>query len=344
MKIEQERLLDFMGKDGMRFVIPVFQRVYSWTSRQCEELWDDVMREGLDGSGEGHFMGMLLYSADAQGWGEIDQLDVIDGQQRLTTVTLLVCALVRYVEEGEALPDGVSADFLRSRFLLVGQGGGVAGKLALSAMDCDTLYALVGAGEMPEEPAARLVENFELFYGKMAQPGFDAARLWSGLQRLEVASVLLAPEDNPQLVFESLNSKGMALSLADRVRNLVVVTDEGSSASGVDLFEDGWLPLERAVEGADIEGLDVTAVLEAWLAESYRDTRVYDKSEVYGVLKVHLRDACRGDLGRLLASALDYARSLVENEDLREEALENARRWVAGKPKDLISEYKMFGD
>lgn len=344
MKIEQERLLDFMGKDGARFVIPVFQRVYSWTSRQCEELWDDVMREGLDGSGEGHFMGMLLYSADAQGWGEIDQLDVIDGQQRLTTVTLLVCALVRCVEGGEALPDGVSADFLRSRFLLVGQGGGVAGKLALSAMDCDTLYALVGAGEMPEEPAARLIENFELFYGKMVQPGFDAARLWLGLQRLEVASVLLAPEDNPQLVFESLNSKGMALSLADRVRNLVVVTDEGSSASGVDLFEGGWLPLERAVEDADIEGLDVTAVLEAWLAESYRDTRVYDKSEVYGVFKVHLRDACRGDLGRLLASALDYARSLIESEVLREEALENAQRWVAGKPKDLISEYKMFGD
>jgi len=62
------------------------------------------------------------------------------------------------------------------------------------------------------------------------------------------------------------------------------------------------------------------------------------------VLKVHLRDACGGDLGRLLASALDYARSLVENEALREEALENAQRWVAGKPKDLISEYKMFGD
>ena len=131
------------------------------------------------------------------------------------------------------------------------------------------------------------------------------------MQRLEVASVLLAPDDIPQLVFESLNSKGMALSLADRVRNLVVVTDDGSSALEERLFESRWLPLERAVADAGIDGLDVTTALEAWLAESYRDTRISDRSEVYGVFKSHLRDACGNDLGKLLPKRLIMpARSL----------------------------------
>ena len=344
MQIKQESLLGFMGRPGVRFSIPVFQRVYSWNARQCEELWDDVMRVGGSDGSEGHFMGMLLYAVDVQRWGGGELLDIIDGQQRLTTATLLLCALARYLDEGNGKVGGVSASGLRMRYLQTGRGGQMVGKLALSDMDRDTLFALVGAGEMPEEPAGRLIENLELFYGKMMQPGFDVERFWRGLKLLEVAGVLLAPEDSPQLVFESLNSKGMALSLADRLRNLVVVTDDGGLASVEGLFETRWLPLERTIVEADVEGLDVTTTLEAWLAESYRDIRIFDRSEVYGVLKSHLRDACGNDLSSLLSDALAYARSLIDDDDARDEALENAARWTAGKPKDLISEYKMFGD
>ena len=343
MQIRQEGLLDFVGREDARFFIPVFQRVYSWSARQCEELWDDVMRAGAPGGG-GHFMGMILYSIDAQSWSGGEQLDIIDGQQRLTTVSLLLCALARHLEEGAGEVGGVSAESLRSRFLRGEHQGRTVGKLALSEMDRDTLFALVGAGDMPEEPAGRLIENLELFYGCMQQPGFDAGRLWSGLRRLEVASVLLVPEDSPQLVFESLNSKGMALSLADRVRNLVVMTDDGGPASAEGLLESHWLPLEGTIADAGIEGLDVTAALESWLAEDHRDTRIFDKREVYGIFKSHLRETYGNDLASLLADALAYASSLIDDDDVREEALENAARWTAGKPKDLISEYKMFGD
>ena len=344
MQIKQERLLDFLGKGGTRFVIPVFQRVYSWNARQCEELWDDIMRVGLADDDEGHFMGMLLYAADAESWDGAEQLDVIDGQQRLTTVTLLLCALARRLGEAGCEIVGMTAGELLARYLRSEQGGTIAGKLVLSSMDRETLFGLVGAGDMPEEPAGRLIDNLELFYGHMQERGFDVERLWRGLQRLEIASVRLDARDSPQLVFESLNSKGMALSLADRVRNLVVVTDDSSSSSEGGLFESRWLPLERVVAEASIDGLDVTTALEAWLAERYRDTRIFDRSEVYGVFKSHLRIACENDLGRLLADARDYACALIDDDDLREEALENAARWTAGKPKDLISEYKMFGD
>ena len=135
-----------------------------------------------------------------------------------------------------------------------------------------------------------------------------------------------------------------AFDMADRVRNLVVVTDDGCSAKDGGLFETCWIPLERTIADAGIEGFDVTTALEAWLAERYRDKRIFDKSEVYGIFKSHLRETYGNDLASLLADALAYASSLIDDDDVREEALENAARWTAGKPKDLISEYKMFGD
>ena len=79
MQIKQERFLDLMGADNTRFVIPVFQRVYSWNARQCEELFDDIVRAGR--AREPYFMGMLLFSRDPDQHGGLEQIDVIDGQQ-----------------------------------------------------------------------------------------------------------------------------------------------------------------------------------------------------------------------------------------------------------------------
>ena len=336
MEIKQERFIDLLGRNGTRFVIPVFQRVYSWNARQCEELWGDIMTTGARGADEPHFMGMLLCMPDSESWQGTEQLDVIDGQQRMTTLTLLLCALARFLDENDASAGGHSASDLLTRFLRTGD----VGKLALSSMDRDTLFALVGVSAMPEEPAGRLIDNLELFFGKMQEAGFDAEQLWRGIEQLEVASVLLAHDDSPQLVFESLNSKGMALALADRVRNFIVVSDNANGTAG--LFEKSWQPLERLVAHSDDHA--VTAAMTAWLAGTFRDVRIFDESEVYGVFKRCLREEFHDDVAALLADVAAYAEKLLGDETLRAEELENAERWTAGKPKDLISEYKMFGD
>ena len=334
-----------MGVADTRFVIPVFQRVYSWDARQCNELWEDIMSvgEAHDENADPHFMGMLLYAADTESWHGVAQLNVIDGQQRMTTLTLLLCALARYLDEANEQVAGVGADELFERYLRVSEGENATGKLVLSFMDCDTLYALVGVGVMPNEPAGRLIDNLELFYAKMCEPGFDVEQLWRGLGRLEVADILLDHDDSPQLVFESLNSKGMALSTADCIRNLVVVTDEANGCADGGVFERVWKPLEQLLASSP-DGLDVTNVVHAWLAGQYRDTRIFDKSEVYGLFKSRLREEYRGDLNGALTALTDYARKLVSDDDLRAKSLADAERWVAGKPKELISEYKMFGD
>lgn len=345
MQIKQERFLDLMGAEGTRFVIPVFQRVYSWDARQCEELWEDVMNAGAQASGEAepHFMGMLLYSADTETWNGAQQLDIIDGQQRMTTMTLLLCALARYLDEAHTQVDGLAANDIFQRYLRIGTGSAAAGKLTLSFMDRDTLYALVGIGVMPEEPAGRLIDNLELFYAKMSAPEFDVAQLWRGLEQLEIASILLAHDDSPQLVFESLNSKGMALSTADRIRNFIVVSDEADDRVSDGVFERCWLPFERRVSENDCD-LDASTAVHAWLHDMYRATRIFDKAQIYGLFKRHLRSSYSGDIEAALADISSYTQQLIDDGEFRAEELADTERWVAGKPKDLISEYKMFGD
>jgi len=345
MQIKQERFLDLMGADNTRFVIPVFQRVYSWDARQCEELWEDIMNAGAQNASdaEPHFMGMLLYSADTESWNGAQQLDVIDGQQRLTTMTLLLCALARYLDETGIQANSLTADDVLHRYLLIATGADVVGKLSLSFMDRDTLYALLGIGDMPDEPAGRLIDNLDLFYEKMIAPDFDVAQLWRGLERLEIASILLAYDDSPQLVFESLNSKGMALSTADRIRNFIVVSDEANDSVDDGVFERCWLPFEKLVSQNDCE-LNTSTVVHAWLHDTYRATRIFDKAQIYGLFKSHLRSSYRGNIESALAALTAYAQHLIDDGDFRTEELADTERWVTGKPKDLISEYKMFGD
>ena len=178
MQIQQESFLELMAKPDTRFVIPVFQRVYSWDARQCNELWEDIMAAGAqtDETAEPHFMGMLLYSADTETWHGTSMFDVIDGQQRMTTMTLLLCALARHLDETGMQVGGLSANDMFERYLRIGSGASAVGKLTLSFMDRETLFALLGIGTMPTEPAGRLIDNLELALSQLID-GHDPADL-----------------------------------------------------------------------------------------------------------------------------------------------------------------------
>lgn len=361
MDIEQKPFLDVLGAPDERYVIPVFQRVYSWSTRQCEELWDDAMRAGDEGAP--HFMGLLLFVPEAEAWSGCSQLDVIDGQQRMTTLTLLLSAFGDYLEASagtpaqgipEDRPDANAADDpignampsateIRARYLVAGEKAQSA-KLVLSQMDRDTLALIVGAadaGDVPEEPAQRLLDNKGVFSGKMHDPSFDPHVLWRGLQLLEIACVTMSPQDSPQLVFESLNSKGMPLTTADRVRNLIIASTAGAEQER--LYEQRWVPLEEAAANAS-EPQTVTGILEAWLAARYRKVRIFDRSDVYGVFKTCLREEYGGSLESLLSDVSGYAERFLDDADFREGQKAAAEEWTAGKPEKSVSEFKMFGD
>lgn len=349
MKVMQGKLIDVMGQPGVRFAVPVFQRVYSWNARQCEELWEDVMRAGrAEGADVArHFMGVLLLSSDPEQAGSAVTLNLIDGQQRMTTMSLLLVALRSFLEQTGAYEGDRSLpapDEIMERYLAVQDGVAAACKLVLSAADRATLDALACGGEQPEQTAQRLVDNCLLFSRKMEAEGFDASCFWRGVNALEVACAHLGPEDSPQLVFESLNAKGMPLSTADRVRNLVVVSGAGMGEAGEgEELQREWLALEDAVAEAG-EGFTLTGMIEAWLARDFRSTRIFDPSDVYGVFKDSLRDVHGGSLERMLRDISDYGELYLSDPELRERDDERARSWTSGKPEKSVSEFKMFGD
>lgn len=229
MKATEANLLDLMGVAKMQFVIPVYQRVYSWSVKECEVLWDDVMRAGRDGVS--HFVGSMLYIPESESSAtSISRVLLIDGQQRMTTFSLMIAALADYLE---GYPDkaGFLGDLkisaLRKNYLFNDDdyNGLARYKLVLSQDDKETLFSIVSGSPVPDEKSDRIVENHAFFREKMRGKSFDPARLWAGLNRVQVIDTkLTAGVDNAQLIFESMNSKGKPLTPIDLIRNYVLMS------------------------------------------------------------------------------------------------------------------------
>ena len=183
MIVSEQRLLEFMGMPDVQFVIPVYQRVYSWTERQCEELWADLQRAGS--TGKAHFIGTILYIEEDGQDAPTRRLDLIDGQQRMATLTLLLLAFRNASRDGKVKVAGVTADDIDARFLHGHDGETPTPKLLLSRSDRNTLAALVDGGELPDEDelSTYLTDNLAFFERQLARPGV-AADVWTGLQGL----------------------------------------------------------------------------------------------------------------------------------------------------------------
>jgi len=243
MKATEAKLLEFLKKSP-QFVIPIYQRTYSWSEKECQQLWDDILRTGRNDAVSAHFVGSIvyvekgLYSVSSQ-----SPLLVIDGQQRLTTVTLLIEALARILGESEPL-EGFSAKKLRNYYLLNPlEDGERRYKLVLSQTDKATLIALLDQHPKPKDHSLRVEANFEFFKECVAGVKGELPALCKGLAKLVVVDISLnRDQDNPQLIFESLNSTGRELSQADLIRNFILMGLEPKLQST--LYEKYWRPME----------------------------------------------------------------------------------------------------
>ncbi|MDO8985653.1 DUF262 domain-containing protein [Cypionkella sp.] len=245
MKATEAKLLDFLKKSP-QFVIPIYQRTYSWTEQECRQLWEDILRTGANNSVSAHFVGSIvyiekgLYQVMAQ-----PPLLVIDGQQRLTSVMLILEALARHLGETEPV-DGFSARKLRSYYLLNPlEEGERAFKLLLTQTDKASLLALMQQKPLPTPKSQRIAENYTFFEDRVKALGGDLVSLCNGLAKLVIVDIALnRDQDNPQLIFESMNSTGRELSQADLIRNYVLMGLEPVHQTRI--YEDNWHPMEVA--------------------------------------------------------------------------------------------------
>lgn len=244
MKATEANLLEFIKKSN-QFSIPIYQRLYSWTEKECERLWNDIITTGSKKDIPSHFIGSIMYIE--KGLYQISKpepLLIIDGQQRLTTVSLLLEALARKIGDNEII-DGFSERKIREYYLINPlEDGDRKYKLLLSQNDRSTYISIIDQKEYPKEFSVRIKDIFEYFTNKIDELSEnDIQNLCLGLLKLFIVDISLNRDhDNPQLIFESMNSTGKDLSQADLIRNFMLMRLEGDIQKR--LYEDYWRPME----------------------------------------------------------------------------------------------------
>ena len=249
MDANSRKILGLISEMNVRFVVPVYQRPYSWGEEQCSQLWDDILSCGRR-AGALHFTGSIVTIQDGQLSPEgVAPLLLIDGQQRITTITLLLAALARYARDHTSGQLAFSADeiltcgYLTNHF----RSGDDYYKLTLSKGDRDAYRQLIDAvtaGTDAElEASSTIAKNLALFERRLAALD-DVNLVWRGLQRLEVVAISLTQgTDDPQVIFESMNATGKDLTNADLVRNFVLMSYPMGEQQ--DLYRTYWAPIEQ---------------------------------------------------------------------------------------------------
>ena len=317
MDASSRTALGLLAEMNVRYLVPVYQRPYSWDEAQCLQLWDDILACGRTAEGEGssHFTGSIVTIQDGSRSAEgVATRLLIDGQQRITTICLLLVAMARLARTrgaaGRRLPfsfdEIVLGGFLTNAF----RTGDDHHKLTLSKDDAPCLRSLVDNLERPDTPvqetSPRILGNLALLERRVSTLQ-DLGALWRGLQRLEVVSIELTQgRDQPQLIFESMNSTGRDLSCADLVRNFVLM--DFPLAEQQEVYRSYWRQLEvilARVERCGAVGDDVFADFTRCYLTEVEAPRSFAAADGYQALKAHAWQAGYKGQGRMRFFCLD---------------------------------------
>ena len=240
MKGDAQPLIKFFDGSDKRFIIPLYQRNYDWKEENCEQLFQDLMK--LHNSDRrSHFFGSIVSSIQP---GTEDRF-IIDGQQRITTVSLLLIAMVNAKKEG--LIEATDAKLVEKIFkrYLVDEYQEDERKVKLKPIKKD-MQAFDALLYKPKEQCIKesnVTRNYDFFYDKITRAGLTLDELFETIKKLEVINIRLDEDDDPQLIFESLNSTGLDLSEADKIRNYLLMSL--APVEQDDLYTRYWNPIEE---------------------------------------------------------------------------------------------------
>jgi predicted transport protein len=290
-----------------QFVIPVFQRDYTWSEAQCDQLWRDVISVGQGEIERGHFLGSVVYVSTGDSFAGFTRWLLIDGQQRLTTLTLLLAALRDHIGSSAwtGTENGPTVRRVDNYFLKnTDEDGQRRYKLVLRRHDNDTLHAILDGAEFPNNPSGPIRENYEFFRERLTQA--DPEHVYRGLGRLVVVDVMLDRKaDDPQLIFESLNSTGVDLTQSDLIRNFILM--RLPEREQTDLYEGYWSKVETLFRGSERV---FDSFMRDYLALQTQATRQEKADEIYFAFRRHFAavESNTQSLSTVLKEILRYAR------------------------------------
>ena len=250
-----ETTLNKLLNTSRQFIVPIFQRNYSWQKNQYEQLWFDILRASKFKEKQNHFIGSIVYIDMGTPAGRPQQLLLIDGQQRLTTISILLCAIKDYVQKFNLETKLINLAKIKNQFLYNSDEiDEDRYKLLLNVQDKKTYIKLIDNTIFTvNKPAANIIKCYEFFYERIEdfikQDG-QIDEIYAGIFKLSLVSISLDKDsDNPQMIFESMNSTGKDLSQTDLLRNylLMDLTPEKQTR----LYKTYWKPMEELF-GEDI--------------------------------------------------------------------------------------------
>ena len=291
----------YQAFDGQsrELVIPVYQRNYDWGEKQIYQLFDDL-EQVIENGYRKHFFGAIVGDPEtAFKWV------VIDGQQRLTTVTLLILAIVHAVRDGDLdVDDPTLVGNLESSYILLGNSK-YERKLKLKPVKNDqAAYGRLFQGEDSFDHESNVTRNYQLFRELLRTTKYTADQIWESIRQLDVMYLDLEKDDEPQRIFESLNSTGLALTEADKVRNFILMDlDTGDQEH---LYEAFWNPIEKAVKNETAWFIRWYLVINT--RSTPREADVYDAFKSFFQRSRKESESLLATKTRLLEEMLAYAR------------------------------------
>lgn len=255
-----ETTLNKLLNTSRQFIVPIFQRNYSWQKSQYEQLWFDILRASKFKEKQNHFIGSIVYIDMGTPAGRPQQLLLIDGQQRLTTISILLCAIKDYVQKFNLETKLINLAKIKNQFLYNSDEiDEDKYKLLLNVQDKETYIKLIDNTIFTvNKPATNIIKCYEFFYERIEdfiKEYGQIDEIYAGIFKLSLVSISLDKDsDNPQMIFESMNSTGKDLSQTDLLRNylLMDLTPEKQTR----LYKTYWKPMEELF-GEDIYKNDV---------------------------------------------------------------------------------------
>lgn len=308
MKATETPFLAFLN-GPKQYIIPIYQRTYSWETKQCKQLWKDILRTGQRHDIAAHFLGSIVYiQRGLYQSSAIPQMLVIDGQQRLTTLSLLLSALARAIENSPVPIQEITQEEIEGYYLLNTLGrGDLRYKLILTQSDRPTLIQQLEGKELPKPASHRIVENYLFFEEQIAKSGVPLMTIYKGIEKLIVVDISLnANYDNPQLIFESLNSTGLELSQADLIRNYVLMGLQPRHQEA--LYNDHWHPMEQSFGQVGYSRL-FDRFMRDYL--TIKTGRIPNIRQVYEDFKTYEHSPTSGDIDDLVADVHRYSKYFV---------------------------------
>ena len=295
MKGSELRLIEYMDGSKKRFIIPVYQRNYDWKIENCKQLYDDLIQV-IKNNSKTHFFGSIVSVYEPS--GRNTEFLIIDGQQRLTTMSLLFLAMYNLLEEkiiiseDESLKDQIYEDFLVDKY----QPQEKRMKLKPIKNDQKAFSKLFNSKDDYIKDS-NLTINYSYFYERIQKQEITIDELFDAICRLEIINITLNNEDNPQLIFESLNSTGLDLSEGDKIRNYILMGLPKQKQD--EYYEKYWNCIEKCTK------YDVSSFIRDYL--SVKQLVIPSQKKVYINFKKYVEDSSLKII-EILEDLLSYAK------------------------------------